>query len=157
MWKLIEVQERFCNICGEDLNTRNGDSYLTIDDDDTHYCCKCGLKYNKVSGEEVAKRVYGCESETAFYDEKKDWVVLCDYKHLNKVEKADYRKGLEYQTWRVSVFERDNYTCQKCGQVGDILNAHHIKSYKKHPELRIDIDNGVTLCIECHKEEHRHK
>ena len=53
--------------------------------------------------------------------------------------------------WRIKVFERDDYTCQGCGIRGGRLQAHHIKSYKEYPELRLDIDNGQTFCIDCHK------
>lgn len=60
----------------------------------------------------------------------------------------------EYKDWRTSVFERDGYTCAKCGQVGYNLQAHHVKSYARNPELRLDVDNGITLCDECHKKFH---
>ena len=53
--------------------------------------------------------------------------------------------------WRTAVFKRDGYTCQDCGQVGKRLQAHHVKPYKAHPELRHVIDNGLTLCVDCHK------
>lgn len=53
--------------------------------------------------------------------------------------------------WRRSVFERDNYTCKKCGQRGGRLQAHHIKPYKEYLDLRYDINNGQTLCVDCHK------
>jgi predicted restriction endonuclease len=60
------------------------------------------------------------------------------------------RKGLEFRTWRKAVYERDNYTCQFCGKKGG-LNADHIKPWSLFPKLRFDINNGRTLCIECHK------
>ena len=59
-----------------------------------------------------------------------------------------------YVQWRTSVFKRDNYTCQRCGSHGKKLNAHHIKSWSDHPELRYDIENGVTVCKNCHGKIH---
>lgn len=61
------------------------------------------------------------------------------------------RKSLEYRLWRTAVYERDNYTCVIGGKAhGDELNADHIKSYALYPELRFELSNGQTLCIDCH-------
>ncbi len=61
------------------------------------------------------------------------------------------RASVKYRKWRLAVFERDNWTCIWCGQRGGKLNADHIKSFAYHPEVRFDISNGRTLCLDCHK------
>lgn len=58
----------------------------------------------------------------------------------------------EYQTWRKSIFERDDYQCKNCLIRGAYLEAHHIKKFSEHPELRFDLNNGITLCKQCHKQ-----
>lgn len=66
-------------------------------------------------------------------------------------ENAKIRNSRAYKRWRKSVFERDKYTCVWCGQVGGSLEADHIKPFALHPELRLAISNGRTLCVPCHK------
>lgn len=62
------------------------------------------------------------------------------------------RKSLEYKLWREAVFARDNYQCVFGGKEhGRKLNADHIKPFALFPELRFAIDNGRTLCVECHR------
>jgi hypothetical protein len=61
------------------------------------------------------------------------------------------RRSVEYKLWRKSVFERDKYTCVWCGKTGGTLHADHIKPFALFPELRFAIDNGRTLCVDCHK------
>lgn len=62
------------------------------------------------------------------------------------------RKSFEFRNWRTSVFKRDNYTCQLCGDnKSGKLNADHIKPWATYPELRFETLNGRTLCVVCHK------
>jgi 5-methylcytosine-specific restriction endonuclease McrA len=60
------------------------------------------------------------------------------------------RESTEYRHWRKAVYERDNYTCQICHKRGVRLAADHIKPFALYPELRFELDNGRTLCFDCH-------
>ena len=70
-------------------------------------------------------------------------------------ERAIIRHSAECRVWRETIFARDNWTCKKCGKRTGLLNAHHIKNFNDHSELRFDSDNGVTFCKDCHEEFHR--
>ena len=61
------------------------------------------------------------------------------------------RSSLQYRLLRESVFKRDNYICQICKSRGKKLNADHILPFAYFPAIRFAIDNGRTLCINCHK------
>jgi predicted restriction endonuclease len=64
--------------------------------------------------------------------------------------------------WRKEVFERDDYTCRSCGNRSKSNNylrieAHHIKPFATFPEVRFNVDNGMTLCKKCHDKEPKGK
>ena len=53
----------------------------------------------------------------------------------------------DMKRWRIGVYQRDNYKCK----IADTscrgrLEAHHILVWKDYPELRYEINNGITLC-----------
>jgi len=100
------------------------------------------------------------------------------YPHLSGSNSHTWKGGISplrasimhcdsYRKWRSLVFERDNYVCQnpRCAKVSGDKHAHHIIPFdsivKKYnintlyeaincPELW-DIDNGITLCVKCHR------
>lgn len=77
----------------------------------------------------------------------------------NRSFKANFQNTIEYRLWRTAVFARDNYTCIWCGARNGNgktieLNADHIQSFAEYPELRLAIDNGRTLCRDCHYKRH---
>lgn len=66
-------------------------------------------------------------------------------------EETMVRHTSDYKVWRITVYERDNYTCVLCNKKGGELNADHIKRFAEYPELRFELSNGRTLCIDCHR------
>src|ERR1035437_2377024 len=74
------------------------------------------------------------------------------------------RQCFMYNLWRESVFKRDAFACKDCGKTNCYVEAHHIKKFSKIiSENKItniseaqncselwDINNGITLCKECH-------
>lgn len=82
------------------------------------------------------------------------------------------RSYKKYSEWRREVYERDKYTCQMCGDDrGHNLEAHHkktfseiikdnnIKSFNESLKCKElwNINNGITLCKDCHREVHSNK
>lgn len=55
--------------------------------------------------------------------------------------------------WKAEVFVRDKWICKRC-QSSTRICAHHIKSFKDHPDERLNISNGATLCNQCHVQYH---
>jgi len=80
------------------------------------------------------------------------------------------RGSAKYIQWRQDCFIRDQFTCQKCGQMGGRLEVHHKKTFFKltqeanyyMPLFPLydacmlytplwNLANGITLCVKCHK------
>jgi len=72
----------------------------------------------------------------------------------NRAIREQLRINPEYIQWAKDVKARDNYTCQHCGVTNTTLHSHHIKLFSKYPDLRYDLDNGLTLCKPCHFKVH---
>ena len=68
------------------------------------------------------------------------------------------RQSFEMKQWKKVIFERDNYRCFDCGarsgEIGKalILHADHIYQFSKYNRLRFVLENGQTLCVDCHKQ-----
>lgn len=75
---------------------------------------------------------------------------------LTEQDRIDRRYDIRHKEWSLNVKKKDNFICQKCGDSsGHNLVSHHILAYWKYPNSRYDIDNGITLCSNCHKEFHK--
>ena len=80
---------------------------------------------------------------------------------LTKEQRQEDRKfnPSKIKVFRESVYERDDYTCQCCGDRSGkghavVINAHHLNSFHWFKEGRYDVSNGITLCKKCHRKYH---
>ncbi len=116
-------------------------------------------KNNRASDPSVRKKMSESHigKKLSFTTRKKQSEALRGIKsHLWKggITPINYlaRRSSEYRIWREQVFSRDRYKCVLCGDAkGGNLNADHILPFAFYPKLRFDINNGRTLCVECHR------
>ena len=100
-----------------------------------NHCKKCG--HDKLTGE-----------NNHFYNPN-----LSEEDRINSI----YRfRNPSYKDFIQNCFKRDKYTCQITGKksFGDIV-VHHINGYNWDKENRTNINNGITLNQEIHKEFHK--
>jgi phage pi2 protein 07 len=63
------------------------------------------------------------------------------------LKKRDDKRCPAYRYWKKIVRDRDNWKCRINNKdCVDKLETHHILSWRDYPELRFDINNGITLC-----------
>lgn len=125
------------------------------DIDRKKFCCKsCHGLYtvkNKLSKDHIYKMIE--LSQTPEANAKK--AHHGENHHMYKKDRSQIktkRPPYENRKWTRSIFEKDNFTCQICNQRGGKLQADHIKPYCLcSEEEKWDMNNGRTLCIDCHK------
>ena len=124
-------------------------------------CQFCGKEFIVANYRKNIAKFCSRRCKSKFYTGKKANNWKGGITPMNQNLRASERMKL----WRLSIFERDKFTCQKCGQRKGCLDAHHIKlfsttiaEYKiKTMEQAVqceelwNINNGMTLCRNCHK------
>jgi len=60
--------------------------------------------------------------------------------------------GKNWEEQRMKAIERDDYTCQVCGETEELLQVHHLTPFKEFDnyEQANKIENLETLCATCH-------
>lgn len=152
--------DRICKVCGNHFGAIL--SYIKRGDNIKYCSNKCkfkariGREFSKEHIKNLVKSHLGIKMppRTIEYRKKLAENRRGEKSHLWKggitKENKRIRRSIEFRLWREAVFARDNWTCQNCQERGHELHPHHIKSFSKYPELRFAIDNGITLCKNCH-------
>lgn len=64
------------------------------------------------------------------------------------------RNDARVRNWVKKVKEKN--VCEMCGST-ESLEAHHIVRWSDYPKGRIDINNGMCVCIDCHADLHKYE
>lgn len=69
----------------------------------------------------------------------------------------DYKEQIKSPKWqkrRLEIMNRDNFTCQLCGDTETMLNVHHLSYHQDRNIWDYEDWELMTLCENCHKDEH---
>lgn len=150
--------ERECQACGKAFMAKPSN----VEVGSAKACSKeCSYKVRKTRSDKKPRKSYVCKWCGKVFQEDKARskpMLFCSNRCLglskrkNGKEHPRRKQAVELQRWTREVILRDK-KCVRCG-VRETLQAHHVKSYAKNPELRLDINNGVALCPPCHHAQH---
>ena len=147
----------------ENIN-RNGRPALDRVTEMVECACGCGEIFNKYDGRNRVRRFISGHSQRSGFGRagkkhtalarkkisaRKQGIAVSSWQEFSNGESYRQRR-LFRRLLQKDVFERDNYTCQMCGQYGGDLQVDHIQSWSDFIDRRFDIDNCRTLCTQCH-------
>lgn len=122
----------------------------------SHWLCRCDCGDSKIiAGSSLtSKKTKSCSCL------QKEMMAKRMYKpeltEQDRLDRIGRRVSNENIEWRTSVYKRDKYICQCCGDNnGGNLIAHHKNSWDWDKKNRYNVNNGITLCEKCHKKFHK--
>ena len=74
---------------------------------------------------------------------------------LTDEDRVGSRDSAVIHKFRKTVLERDGRVCCICLSEDKPVHVHHITPWKDNKALRSDPNNGIVMCVECHKEYHK--
>ena len=119
------------------------------------------VKNNKSKSNEI-KNKWNKKNRPYFYQYQKDWRNKNPNKVLeyskNQFERHNhdmsyFQYKITLSSWSKVIKTRDDNQCQVCGSTTN-LHAHHIFPKSSYSGLEFNLNNGVTMCSQHHKELH---
>lgn len=71
---------------------------------------------------------------------------------MKREKKGNSRLTYAYRKWRKKVLKEANHKCEICGELA--IDVHHIIPVCVRPDKIFDVENGMALCLKCHREKH---
>ena len=116
--------------------------------------CDCGKKKTIIGNHLMSgnTKSCGCIQKETMHDIRWNPNLSKEDREINRSREMSV-PGLHI--WRKEVYKRDGWHCTVCGDnsSGNLV-AHHKNSWSDNKLLRLDVNNGVTICVDCHKEFH---
>lgn len=171
-WEMRSRSGQFCSgACYHEHQRRNMKEFT---------CNQCNKKFKIYPGRRKAKLKFcsnQCCRDYRSRENHHNWKG--GISPLNELIRG-HSKSRE---WVKSVMKRDDYTCQSCGDRGVELHVHHVRSFsdilqefllqhsnldpKKNQHILLklaldkkeffDVNNGESLCLDCHEVRHLSK
>lgn len=138
------IRTKICELCKKGF-VANYPNYHRV-----RFCSRsCGSK-SHLPGRLGTK---GSEKQRAIMSAKRGELHPRWIQDRNKVIGRHNRSfhDTDYKQWRLRVWNRDNFKCKiDNSDCKGRIEAHHILVWKDYPELRYEINNGITLCHHHH-------
>lgn len=121
--------------------------------------CQCGKRHKVSTGSLMrgSTRSCGCLARETAQKLMTGKFGKLSYQYnpnISDFDRQHRRIYPAYIEWRKQVYARDNYKCQCCNTSRDIV-AHHLEAYHANINLRTRLENGITLCVNCHNKFHK--
>ena len=121
-----------CDECGVENEILYQGYLNNVHEDGKTYCLKC------------ASRIFNGGSNSYRWNES-----LTEEERLIINTKSRTKNVDGYSEFKRAVMKRDHYMCVVCGSKKE-LHVHHLNSFSSDKDNRINPENGVCLCEDCH-------
>lgn len=162
------MKSKLCKNCNKEFKVYPSLDRVIFCSLECYYSSKRGSKVS----EETRKKISATMIEKGIRPVKFFYGADCNFwkggvNRKNKTLRRLIRDLLVYKKWRQAIFERDNFLCVICGNGGRIEADHYPHPFGmilnsfigiEKPEDAVnlpflwDLENGRTLCVNCHKE-----
>lgn len=94
---------------------------------------------------------FSCKEHGEFYETLSNItkIDICCPRCEGYLQTKSSRETKEYYHWRKNVLNKSGHKCDCCKSKNNLV-VHHLNSYDWFVEGRTDVNNGVTLCENCH-------
>jgi hypothetical protein len=133
--------------CAEDkklkISLANKGKKRTVEEREKMSISHKGIPLSKEHRERISVANVGRKGTSLIGESHPRWITDRTLLVKNEKKHLDGR----YREWMKAVKNRDGWKCRIADHnCNGRLEAHHILRWSKHPELRYEVNNGISLC-----------